>query len=227
MKLMHPALSEPIVFTENRVPVLIVENRFLYRSMALDLIRQGEGEAGEWILSHDGFLLDCGVCLHTVYDYAHPEMIDRKTTSRFFNTIQRTAVEEMQQETHCILENIQMYLGRLATLTPHPVSFYPEDNVSALLKAFGFRPDLTDLPPHEALYEHLTLYEGMAKHVCFALLGAKAWFADEELKQLYTMAGYRKWSLLLFESQGVYDPLPAEDYILIDEDLCEVRKEGS
>ena len=226
MKLMHPALAEPIAFCENRIAVLTVERPELYRSMALDLIRQSEGEEGEWILSEEGKILDCAASLHAVYDFAHLEDFDKRASARFFSGMQKIAFEDLQQETHGLMRNIQEYLGRLAVLSDHPVTYDAEENIPALIKAFGFRIDLSDLPPSEMLYEHMRLYEKALKQACFVLIGAKAWFAKDELIEIYKMASYRKWKLLLLERYPGAELLPEEDLIVIDRDLCELRREG-
>ena len=84
-----------------------------------------------------------------------------------------------------------------------------------------FRVDLSDLPAFEALYERMALIDGLAKHQCFVLVNARAYFSAEELTKLYAMARYRKLALLMIESH-ISSPLPGEDIRLFDADLCEL-----
>ena len=89
-----------------------------------------------------------------------------------------------------------------------------------------FRIDLSDLPICEALYERMAFIDGLAKHQCFALVNARAYFSAEELKKLYAMARYRKLTLLMIESH-INAPLPDEDIRLFDADLCELTLDSS
>ena len=41
--------------------------------------------------------------------------------------------------------------------------------------------------------------------------------------QLYKMAFYRKWKLLLIENFQQGSPIPGEEHYIIDKDLCELR----
>ena len=71
-----------------------------------------------------------------------------------------------------------------------------------------FRIDLSDLPICEALYERMAFIDGLAKHQCFALVNARAYFSAEELKKLYAMARYRKLTLLMSAPDFSYDKVP-------------------
>lgn len=61
---------------------------------------------------------------------------------------------------------------------------------------------------------------------CFVLVGAHSYFSSSELKELYRMAFYQKWKLLLLEP-GVGQILPGEDVVLVDEDFCELHLDSS
>ena len=75
MKLMHPWFQTPISFPENRIQVLVIENRALFSKMVAELCAQSEGEAGAFILS-DKELLDRASALDVVLDYTIPAYRD-------------------------------------------------------------------------------------------------------------------------------------------------------
>ena len=133
----------------------------------------------------------------------------------------KEARETLPTETLQFTQAVQAYLGKLAALADHPVAFAQSENLLDLLKAMEFRIDLSDLPICEALYERMAFIDGLAKHQCFALVNARAYFSAEELKKLYAMARYRKLTLLMIESH-ISSPLPGEDIRLFDADLCEL-----
>jgi len=113
-------------------------------------------------------------------------------------------------------------LGSLAALADYPVAYDESENLTGLLKAMEFRVDLQDLNAPEALAEHIGLYHRLLKNQCFVLIHAKQFFTVKELQQLYTLAQYQKWNLLLVESSSCKARLDDEAHTLFDADLCEL-----
>ena len=226
MKLVHPVLSGPIAFEEGRIAVLTIERPEVFRAFVTDLTRQAEGEDGEAVLSERGKVLDPACCLKVISDYVHFQPAEKRVLNRFMAAVQRSAHEELEQETRVLMQNIQNYLGRLALQLDHPVTYETGENILPLLKAAGFQLDFGELPPAEALMEELSFYHRMMGQACLVLVSAKDWLTEEELRQLYSAAQYQKWNLLLIETDLKGISLDAEDHILIDRDLCELRYEG-
>lgn len=222
MKLVHPVLSSPIVFSENRVQVLTIENAPLFRELVFELTAQMENGSGRFVLSKDDRLLDCGDCLQVISDYAHLAALERRIQNKLIAALLSEAREELAGDTQHFALEVQRYLGKLATLADYPVTYEQSDNLVEILKAMGFCVELRGVPAHEALYEHISLCHRVMKNPCFVLVHAKAFFSSDELRQLYDMAGYRKWNLLLLESHQYSERLDGEEHRLIDDDLCEL-----
>lgn len=219
---MHPVLSSPIVFSENRVQVLTVENALLFRELVFELTTQMEDGAGRFVLSQDDRLLDCGVCLHVISDYAHLSAVEKRIQNKLIAVLLSEAREELAEDTKRFTIEVQRYLGKLAALADYPVTYEQSENLAEILKAMGFGVELRGMSAHEALYEYISLCHRVMKNPCFVLVHAKAFFSSDELRQLYDMAGYRKWNLLLLESHQYSERLDGEEHRLIDDDLCEL-----
>jgi CRISPR type II-A-associated protein Csn2 len=225
MKLVHPALSRPLSFSEDVVQVLTVESPRLFRDMYLDLARQSQGGEGRFVLSQSDVPLDGALCLHVVSDYAHLQPTDRKIALRLQKLVLRTAQEMMREETEELNRMVQWYVGRLAEQMEYVVDFELNDPLPILLKGLNFRVDLTDLSPLEGLMEHLRLFHDLFPNQCFVLVHAKLFFDGPELLELYKMAQYKKWTLLLLEGGHPFERLEGEQHLLIDSDLCEIRQD--
>lgn len=222
MKLVHPLLSRPIQFRENCIPVLVMENPVVFRRLVTELAGQSEGKAGEFVLSVRDKPLDCAGHLNVFMDYVHLSEIEKRVQTRALNAFLRTVQETMAQETYQLSLAVQEYLGRLATLAEYPVTYEQSENLAALLKAMEFRIDLEGLTACEALYEQLALLHRLGRDQCLVLINAHAFFGAEELSKLYSMAQYQKMNLMLLESRAALRPMPPEDVMLFDEDLCEL-----
>lgn len=227
MKLMHPLFSEAICFTENTVQVVAFENPAIFREMAADMIGQSEGAEGKFILSQRDKVLDCADHLQVVLDYFHLEKLERKVQNRLTAALVHTAQESMPEETAKLVMGIRQYLGKLATIVDYPVAYEESENLAELLKAMGFQVSFEGLPIPEALCEYLALHHQLLKDQCFVLVDAKRFFSVQELEQLYQIAFYQKWNLLLMESGDASTKLAGEIWRLYDADLCELKIEES
>ena len=132
------------------------------------------------------------------------------------------AVEVGDSPGAVLQQQIGQYLQLVVGAMEYPVSFSEGEYVLPLLKALKCQPVLDGVHPLERLMQYIELYSGLMKEQCFVLVDAHAYFSNEELQQLYRMAGYQKWRLLLLE-QRLAAPLPAEDICLLDASLCELR----
>ena len=222
MRLSHPLLSSPLHWQEGRVPVLVAEKPEIFRQLVFSLSAQAQGEEGDFVLSLDYETLDCADHLHVVRDYVCLVLDDRKLQNRFQSRLQWTVREELASPTDALQQQIGQYLQLVAGAMEYPVSFSEGEYVLPLLKALKCQPVLDGVHPLERLMQYIELYSSLMKEQCFVLVDAHAYFSDEELQQLYRMAGYQKWRLLLLE-QRLAAPLPAEDICLLDASLCELR----
>jgi len=222
MKLMHPLFSTPICFKENSIQVLTIENPVMFREVLFELIAQTESKEGRFVLSVKDQVLDCADHMNVIMDYAHLSAIDKKLQNKLLMKLIKDTQETMAEDTFHLIGQLQQYMGKLAAMVDYPVTYEQSENLTALLKAMEFRADLDDLPPHEMLFEYLDLNQQITKDQCFALVHAKAFFSVDELQQLYSMAHYKKWNLLLIESHIAGVRLESEQYRLYDMDLCEL-----
>lgn len=222
MRLSHPMFSVPIVWKEGRIPVLVLEHPQTFRSMVFSLGRQARGEDGDFVLSLDFEPMNCAEHLHVIFDYTSLALDDRKLQNRFQAFLQSLVHEELAEETDCLQQTIVQYLRDLCTYLDYPVSFCEGEYVLPLLKALKCQPTLNAEHPLERLMQYIELYHGFMKEQCFVLVHAHCYFSEQELSELYRMAAYQKWKILLVE-QHFSSPLPQEDVFLIDESFCELH----
>ena len=222
MRLSHPLFSQHLHWKEGRVPVITAESQQVFRQMVFMLSGQAHGESGDFVLSLDYEPLDCAEHLHVLCDYIHLPLDDRKLQNRFQARLQWTVREELAALTDELQRSIAQYLQLLIRTVDYPVCFTEGEYVLPLLKALKCQPILDGEHPLERLMQYIELYSSLMKHQCFVLVNAHTYFSNTELTELYRMAGYEKWNILLLE-QRLNKPLPCEDILLLDETLCELR----
>jgi len=157
-----------------------------------------------------------------VYDYAHLEKFEKKIQSRWMISVFQIAQENMAKDTYDLSLTIQQYWGKLSTLVDSPMAYEESNNLAILLKAMDVHIDMEGLSFAESLYEHLSLHHRLLKNQCLVLVQARSILSKEELLQLYKMASYEKWNLLLLEATQQERISEYEKYRLFDKDLCEL-----
>lgn len=222
MRLTHPLLSQPLHWKPERTPVLVVESPELFRTLVFSLAAQAQGQAGEFVLSLNYDTLDCGDHLHLVTDYYALPLDHRKMQNRFQSLLQWTVREQLTSATDDLQQHISRYLQQITAAIQYPLSFAEGEYVLPLLKALKCQPILDAEDSLERLMQYLELYSGLLPHQCFVLVNAHCYFSPQELGQLYKMAAYQKWNLLMLE-QRLQNTLPGEEICLLDADLCELR----
>lgn len=221
MKLMHPWFQRPISFTENRIQVLVLENRGLFSHLTEEFCIQSEGEKGGFILSEED-LLDCAVCLDVVMDYFHLSPDRKRLQAKFLAKMKTAAQQELQLETMAIQEQLHHYLQAVMDLFDYPLQMEQEDNIGALLKACGPKLSFAGESLAENLLNYMMVYRDLAGIKCFVLVNLKAYLSGEELKQFYRDILTQKISVLLLESDQRELIPEHEDVRLLDEDFCEL-----
>ena len=218
---MHSLFSEPILFPENKIQVLVLENPQVFRRLASELVQQSEGHEGEFILSRNDVCMDCADHINVFFDFLHRQEMEKRLQTKLVAALLKNAQEILAKESFELGQSIQAYLGKLATIADFPVSYEQTENLSALLKAMDFHVDFNGLSVCEAVYEHIAALNGLLKSQCFVLIHAHEYFSSEELISLYNMAHYRKIPLLLLESH-LHEALEMEEIRLFDKDMCEL-----
>ena len=211
----------PISFPENRIQVLVIENRALFSKMVAELCAQSEGETGAFILS-DEELLDCASALDVVLDYFHLSPDRKRIQAKFLARMRTAAQQELQMETMGIQEHLQEYLLSVMDLFDYPLAMEQEDFVGALLKACGPKLSFAGESPAETLLDYMTVYRDLGGVRGFVLVNLKAFLTAVELELFYRGIWDRKLNVLLLESEKRDLVSRKEEIRLIDEDFCEL-----
>lgn len=222
MRLSHPLLSAPLYLREGIFPVLVLEEPRLFQKLVFELSAQASGETGDFVLSLDYQPLDCAEHLHVLRDYFILPLDDRRLQNRFGSRLQWTMRELLGQQTDHLQQEISVYLQTVSSAMEWPVHFSEGEYLSPLLKALHFSPVLDGDTTLEQLMQYIELYCGLMKDQCFALVNAHRYFSNAELNELFRMAAYEKWRLLLIE-QHLSSPLSMESVCLLDSSLCELQ----
>lgn len=222
MMLTYPLLTDPIVFQENKIPVLTVENPSAYRSMVLDLIQQCSGRQGQFILSKNFEPLDLSRETELITDVFHLDCENKKIITQLQTAATNIAEQDFAQEVYSILHKIQELLAQLTYHTDAEVQFENNLTICDLLKLSSFKPDYESLSFSEKLLQYIDLSAKFLKKRLFIILNLKSCMTPHELHLFYQAILYKKHQILLLEPYYRQMESEIEQNHIIDNDLCEI-----
>lgn len=223
MMLSHSVFDTPIVFEENKINVLVIENRnFLVKTVLEMKSQMDDGVDGEYILSDDtgktGFKNTA-----VVTDIFSIDLNSRKNLTKLYAYLSELAYNESNYgQTMMMLNSVQNFVAELADVSDYSLSA-SEAGVQELMKVcdlkFVFDGEMSFLGK---LCEYLSVSSEFLKIRLFVFLNLRQFVSDEDLEEIYKYVAYNKINLLLVESTCPEKRLDCEKFKVIDKDLCEM-----
>ena len=220
--MVHPVLSKPIHWKENRIPVLVVENTKLFQKLVFELSAQKEGEEGDFVLSKNYECLEIPKHLFLVRDYVELSLEERRIQQHFQEMLLQVVCEDMPQEMQHINEEVNDYLSQVMMRIEYPVSFSQGDYGLQLLKMVKYHPALEGETLAERLLQYMEWVVELMVTPCFVFVSLKEYIDVSELPLFYQTVRNKKWNILLLEHH-LEEKVEGEAICVIDEGLCELR----
>ena len=219
MRLVFPFLPEPLLFEENRVNVLIIEEPFTLRKTLKELSEQISGLPGEQILSINDTPQELSRLADIVIDPIHPDTGSKRIAGKILKAVTEAA-QEHEKELYSALTAANALAERLSLDMSFPAAFDPLEDPTDLLRLFDFRLDRENMDIPQLILEWMLMQREYFGKRLFILFGLKACLNRDELSTFYRSALYEKLDLLIIESFQRGESLEEECVTIVDEDLC-------
>ena len=216
MKLVYTELEQQLVFQENKVNVLVIEQKELFRRMIQELDKQISGEEGGFVLSDNNktMKIDKEICL-----ILNPFALDinsRKALTGLYNELGKLGLNEENYLKTCSLKGqIAEYIYDLLNQVDYALKFQDDFNLQSMFKAL-------EVNFLEGLVYFLDVCSKFQKVKILTFVNLKTYLMSEELHEFYKEAFYRKIQLLLLEN-NIVDELAEEAVSIVDADLCLIK----
>lgn len=119
---------------------------------------------------------------------------------------------------------IVSYLDKLSAKLPYPISFNLSLDEMGLYKQYDVRMAFENNDLVEKVINFIQLQATLCNVKVMIFVNGKAYFSEEQLKEIYTCAFYNKIHILLVESEKK-NCLQEEKYYIIDADKCFIEVE--
>lgn len=221
MKLASPLVKHVVEFHDNVVSSLVIENPRLFRDYVQGLYDAvAEGERG-FVLSDDGKDLSIGEELEFIGQLVPFDLNSKALTAALLKRLEKIALlPENRLESSRLVAEVVNYVNRLSMEVSHEIECEKE-TIGAILKAVSprFADDDTSLP--NRVLDYMRLVRDFAGRHIFVFINARSYLSDKELSEIFDIALAEKLQVLLIDSSAKR-LLPAENRLLVDDDLCEL-----
>lgn len=223
MKLVHPDFYLPIVFSEDGVFVLVLENERDFSSFVYDIYKQINGEEEGWVLSHNNTELKMSKCCELLFDPFSTELNQRKLLNALYGQLEE---EIMSSEKLLKWNQAHAFMTELMDDFTSDLEFSVNHKLDIDVKDFFKIMNLQFDYEQTSILEKVIDYMNLSKEVCgtevFVLVNFKSYFSSKQLLYLYEQAIYKKYTILLVESREK-ERLKYEKCVVIDIDGCVIE----
>lgn len=223
MKLVYTELEQQLVFQENKVNVLVIEQKELFRRMIQELDKQISGEEGGFVLSDNNktMRIDKEICL-----ILNPFALDinsRKALTGLYNELGKLGMNEENYLNTCRVKGqIAEYIYGLLNQVDYALKFQDDFNHQSLFKALEVEFEAGEENFLEGLVYFMDVCSKFQKIKILAFVNLKTYLTNDDLQKFYKEAFYRKMHLLLLEN-SIEQELAEEVVCIVDDDLCVVK----
>ena len=223
MKLVYTELEQQLVFQENKVNVLVIEQKELFRRMIQELDKQISGEEGGFVLSDNNktMKIDKEICL-----ILNPFALDinsRKALTGLYNELGKLGLNEENYLKTCSLKGqIAEYIYDLLNQVDYALKFQDDFNLQSMFKALEVEFEAGEENFLEGLVYFMDVCSKFQKIKILAFVNLKTYLTNDDLQKFYKEAFYRKMHLLLLEN-SIEQELAEEVVCIFDDDLCVVK----
>lgn len=222
MKLVHPDLGFQIQFGQGNVCELVIESPGSFAKYVQELLRQTEGEEGDFVLSEGDKEYPLSKYAELIVNPLAVDINDKKILNKLYHELAERSVEdEMYLLTQKVMADLQSYFYQLEQGCPYMLESDLEIDMVAVLKAMGVKLENYSDDFFENIVQYIKiLAELMGKRICI-FVNIRSYLDEAQVEQLIEMAAYNEIALLFIEKSQDGFSNGIVRYI-IDKDNCEI-----
>lgn len=220
MKLIHQNWTFEIVFKENLIQRLIIEDSKIFTEIVVGLQELIKGEETKWVLSECGKVLKASCCCDLIIDYFNLDINQRKMISSLYEKLE---MEIYSSDLLPMWNKMQSIMQNIVDQSIDRVGYniiYKDIDIKNCLKMLNASFEKCCDNSLECLLEYLELFHEVMGIDLFVLINVTTFFSKEELVYLYQQAEHKKYFLLLIDRDMREIDFSKENVLIIDKDAC-------
>ena len=222
MKLINENLPVELIWNEVEFITLIIEDSTLFTQLACDFI--DNKEAGKWVLSETGKLLDVSKCLEVIFNPFAVSLNQRKMLNRLYELCEiNTKTNEMLFRWNALQDNFIDFIEELTDSFDYDLRYEGKLDLKDILKIVDLRFN-ENSSIVEKILDYLILANEILKIKVFVFFNLKTYLSLKEIGYIIEQGQYRKFNILFIERFDAFKRIKDERIIVVDKDKCVIIK---
>lgn len=218
---MHPILQELIIFSENIINVLVIENSNFFSKLIEEIYQQLHGIEGDFVFSENNVPIDCLKSIEILFNIFELDINCKKIINKLNNQLSNNAIKEDNYlDTLNIKGQIIKYIDKICSTEMYQIKYSTEFDIVGLFKLVDVKLESSYTSVTEKVIDYLTISYEFFHYNCFIFVNLKSFVSNEDLKKIYSFVQYNKINILLLENRISSNVSECEKILIIDEDLC-------
>lgn len=214
--------DEPIIFEENCIQELVIENQKMFRKFIAMLSDAIAGYDTELIISrNNNEIISAGKCVELIFSPLYLDFKSKRIGNKLIESLSVTA-KEYEDDFYRLAKEINRFGTDISFQSDYEVAFDEILHLSQLIKLLGFEIDINDLNVNERIIEYMHICNGLLGKELFVFVGLKSYFTEEEMEMLLKDMTAEKYNVLLIENVQSKYISKYEKSRIIDSDFCEI-----
>ncbi|MEA5094585.1 MAG: type II-A CRISPR-associated protein Csn2 [Sedimentibacter saalensis] len=223
MKMTHPYFENPLLFEENKINVLVIENQYFFVKFINELLNQLNGIEGRFILSSNYKQLEINKEVDLVIDPFTLDFNQRKIITKLYEQLKSNAIgSEYYLDSKILLGEIMQFIEKLSQTTQYPLVYTNDLDIISILKIAEIKLETSYDTLVEKIVDYCSVIQEFCCISCVIFVNLKCFLSNEELELFYKTISYKKINIMLLENTVREKRFEQEKIYIIDSDLCEI-----
>ncbi len=224
MKLINEDLNNEIIFEENKVNLLVVENKKKFLEFIQEIIKQINGNEGKFFLFDKNTELKIHNKVEIIKDIFDLDINNKKILNKIYHELEELSIDsEFLLETKNMESNLLKYIYCLIEKYDYPLEIVEGLDLKEIFKLLSVKLSLCFSNKVEEILEYIDLVSRILKKEIFVLVNLHIFLEKDDIVALCRECFYKKIKLLFVENQKPDIINNEERLFIIDNDLCEIN----
>lgn len=222
MKFIHPLLSEAFEISQEKINILVLENKKTFVEFVNSFLNQSNGLAGDIIINAgEKKLIDISKHVDVVINPFELNFNDKKYINTLHTELAKAAHEsENFIATQELLTNVNNYLEKLLHLHLMNLTYEDKFDITGIFKLATVKFSEEPCGFIDKIINYMEILTVYANIKCFVFVNLKSFLSDEDLISFYEDILYKKFTVLLLENFCSEQQSNYENRLIVDCDLC-------
>ena len=219
MKLVNISSGIDIDINENEVNELIIEHKGLFAKTIEVLIKQANGEEGDFVLSENNKIIKLEKCSDVIVDYFTMTPNNKKVLNKLYASLEIVANNYVEEKADINARIISMLDKITTSVGGSDLTYNLDYKWSDIFKLYSveFEEDYSDIV--NKIISYIKIISQFTDIRVLFLVNARTFLSNDEMQMLYEISNYCKINIFLLESHESEERDDVKRYV-IDKDMC-------